>query len=278
VIALLAVWAVLDTGMVGGYMDKTWDNFLESLHRTWIQLLLDNNYKDLASIAIDVHLTISRMRTEYDEWSYDRIDLEIPHEYHDFIVKSKSYKDIIENTLKEVAYDYLDRDPNNDIPIWIKRQLLPIEEDWRDKVREIIINSKASNQGAITEKLFARSRKQPIVYQEMKFGSQSEVRIAQELESRRVLFFPLPLAVRSDTGAAYKDHREPDFLICQDGVWGILEVSFHQPERYEKDSEKDIWFKQSGILCIQHYTAERCFNHPSEVVDEFLQLLAKHKR
>ena len=112
----------------------------------------------------------------------------------------------------------------------------------------------------------------------MKFGSRSEVRIAQELESRRVLFFPLPLAVRSDTGAAYLDHREPDFLICQDGVWGILEVSFHQPARYEKDSEKDIWFKKSGILCVQHYTAEKCFNDPADVVEEFLQILAKYKK
>ena len=149
----------------------------------------------------------------------------------------------------------------------------------------------------------------------MRFASRSEIRIAQELEERRVLFFPLPLAVRTDTGALYEDHREPDFLVCQDGVWGILEVAYH-PDRYEKDSEKDIWFKKSGILYTQHYkqrldnlrrkdalrgaatteisvrlgsysashfegsayTAERCYNHPSEVVDEFLQLLAKHKR
>ena len=64
-----------------------------------------------------------------------------------------------------------------------------------------------------------------------------------------MLFFPLPLAARSDTGALYLDHREPDFLICQDGTWGILEVAFH-PDRYEKDSEKDIWFKKSGHSAI----------------------------
>ena len=111
----------------------------------------------------------------------------------------------------------------------------------------------------------------------MKFASQSEIRIAQELEARRILFFPLPLAVRADTGDFYQDHREPDFLVCKDGVWGILEVSYH-PDRYEKDSEKDSWFKKSGILCVQHYSAERCYNHFSDVVNEFLEILERHKR
>ena len=111
----------------------------------------------------------------------------------------------------------------------------------------------------------------------MKFASKTEIRIAQELENRKILFFPLPLAVRAETGNFYNDHREVDFLICQDGTWGILEVSFHQ-DRYEKDSEKDSWFKKSGILCIQHYTAERCWEHPRQVVDEFLSILAQHKR
>jgi len=86
----------------------------------------------------------------------------------------------------------------------------------------------------------------------------------------------LPLAVRVETGNFYKDHREPDFLVCDDGRWGILEVSFH-PDRFEKDAEKDAWFKKSGILCIQHYSAERCYNKSQEVVDEFLDILAKHK-
>jgi hypothetical protein len=38
------------------------------------------------------------------------------------------------------------------------------------------------------------------------------------------------------------------------------------------------WAMKLAVLCIQHYPAERCFNHPSEVVDEFLQILAKYKK
>ncbi len=132
-------------------------------------------------------------------------------------------------------------------------------------------------QALISEKVALKDGKQIYAYNEMKFASRSEIRIAQELETRKVLFFPLPLGVRADTGNFYKDHREVDFLICQDGIWGILEVSYH-PDRYEKDSEKDSWFKKSGILCIQHYSAERCYRFSKEVVNEFLIILAKHRR
>jgi len=158
-------------------MDYTYDDFEERLHHTWIQLLLDNNHKDLAAIAIDSNLAVSREKPLYS-CQHDRITLKIPHEYYDFILKSKSYIDIIENTLRETSKDYLECDESGEMPVSIKRQLLPLERDWRDKVRQIILNSKASNQGTVTEKLFARASKQPIVYQEMKFGSQSEVRIA----------------------------------------------------------------------------------------------------
>lgn len=156
-------------------------------------------------------------------------------------------------------------------------KLSEAQEDWREITRELIADAKDPNQALVTEKVFRKESKTPLVYNEMKFASQSEIRIAQELEKRGVLFLPLPLAVRHETGNFYKDHREVDFLICEDGVWGVLEVAYH-PNRYEQDKEKDAWFKKSGILCTEHYTAERCFNHPSEVVEEFLGVLQQHKR
>lgn len=69
---------------------------------------------------------------------------------------------------------------------------------------------------------------------------------------RKVLFFPLVLAVRNETGRTFLDHREADFLICQDGQWGILEVSYH-PDRFEKDAEKDVWFK-NRVSCVSNIT------------------------
>jgi hypothetical protein len=256
-------------------------DFEDKLHHTWIQILIDNNHHELAAMLLDWELEITKTASELREYGHylgKGLAVGIPYEYYSIIRSSKSYQEIIEMSLDKLFRDYY-RVTDNSIAIIIELRIKLLDEDflWRDKVRKLLLNAKEANQGVVIEKTFARDGKQPLMYNEMKFGSRSEVRVAQELEARRVLFFPLPLAVRSDTGALYLDHREPDFLICQDGTWGILEVAFH-PDRYEKDSEKDIWFKKSGILCVQHYTAERCFNHPSDVVGEFLQLLAKHKK
>ena len=167
--------------------------------------------------------------------------------------------------------------PAVDIVVHFRMRILDIEDGWREKIKEQIVNAKDTNQAVITGKVFTREKKQVLEYNEIKFASQSEIRIAQELERRKTLFFPLPLAVGNDTGILYKDHREVDFLVCSEGTWGILEVAFH-PDRYEQDAEKDNWFKRSGILCIQHYTAERCYSQSSTVVEEFLSILKQHKK
>jgi hypothetical protein len=256
------------------------DEFEEKLHRTWIQLLIDDNHTELAAMLIDGSLEVTKTPELYLEHGEDAsrgLEVEIPHEYYDMIITNALYPDVIESSLKKLFRQHVRLWGNIKIRISLRIKLIDVEQGWKEKVRAIILNAQAPNQGALTEKVFASKGQQPILYQEMKFGSISEVRIAQALASRGVLFFPLPLAVRSETGASYMDRREPDFLVCHEGVWGILEVAFH-PDRYEKESEKDVWFKQSGIVCIQNYTAERCFNHPSEVVDEFLHILATHKR
>jgi hypothetical protein len=159
-------------------------------------------------------------------------------------------------------------------------QLIVVEDGWRGVIRELIATSSGvRNQGAITEKGFAKAQKDPIEYKGLKFASHSEIRIAQEFEQRKVLFFPLAVGVRADTGNLYKDHREVDFLVCHNGAWGILEVSGPTHDgRFAKDAEKDAWFKQSGILCIEHRTAEQCFSNPKQIVDGFLRILAQHKR
>jgi hypothetical protein len=254
------------------------EEFEEKIFRTWIHLLLDSNYRELAALIVDGKLSIDQTQWGNSSPQLENIFIDLPTSAYSIIMTNTLFQEALIKSLALVTKGYVHtQDKAENVPISFRVKLIEVEENWIQKVKNLIINSKGSNQGLITEKVFSRRGEQSLLYNEMKFASRSEIRIAQELEERKVLFFPLPLAVRSDTGALYEDHREPDFLVCQDGVWGILEVAYH-PDRYEKDSEKDVWFKKSGILCTQHYTAERCYNHPSEVVDEFLQILAKHKK
>lgn len=247
------------------------NNLEERLHRTWIQALAEYGYPTLAAIAIDAELSI--IWEEVSSWEANAVMMWID-------VPLSSYKmfrdnqEIIKKILTGVTKGHVEGEPN--LPIEFRVALLEVEEGWKEVVRKLILNTHDPNQAVVIEKAFLRKGKHPLVYNEMKFASKSEIRVAQELENRQVLFFPLPLAVRCHTGVNYKDHREVDFLVCDDGSWGILEVSYHE-NRYEIDKEKDAWFKKSGILCIEHYTSERCFKNPKEVVDEFLEILAKHR-
>ncbi|WP_437784489.1 hypothetical protein [Sorangium sp. So ce1097] len=232
--------------------------------------------RELAALIVDAELAV-----DSDDWGNDRgLFVDLPTAAYGYVTSDPATRRDLERTLKTIAKGHLTSQsgaPIGDFPVEFRVKLLDLEDDWRAIVKDLIVNTKDANQGEITEKAFVRRKRHPLVYNEMKFGSRAEIRVAQELEKRSVLFFPLPLAVRHETGQIFKDHREVDFLVCVDGVWGIIEVAYH-PDRYEQDAEKDLWFKKSGVLCVQHYTAERCYSQTDHVVDEFLAILAKHKK
>lgn len=250
---------------------------LEQLHRTWVQLLINSERKDCAAIIVDAELSFNYEWDEYNSCNYiSGLIIFLPFNLMLIALNNEEILNYLRNTFLLIASGHIWNDMQK-FPLYYRIQLLEIEEKWQKTIKFLIAQSKDLNQGLVTEKVLARNGREPIIYNEIKFASQSEIRIAQELEAKGILFFPLPLAVRHETGNIYEDHREVDFLVCLDGTFGILEISFHEG-RYEKDKEKDAWFKKSGILCIEHYPAEKCYNQPKVVVEEFLSFLSKHKR
>lgn len=255
---------------------------LEKLHRTWIQALIYNSWNDYAAVIVDAELSFDWEWYEYEGECISSILVNLPFSLYSIIIKDEQMQEVLREHFIAVATGHIPNWKNissfvENFPVNYRVKLLEVEEDWQKTIKFLITQSKELNQGFISEKVFAREGKEMLKYGEMKFASHSEIRIAQELENRGVLFFPLPLAVRHETGKVYEDHREVDFLVCLDGTFGILEIAYH-PNRYEKDKEKDAWFKKSGILCIEHYPSENCYHQPSVVVDEFLNILSKHKR
>ncbi len=106
----------------------------------------------------------------------------------------------------------------------------------------------------------------------LRFRSKSEIRIYEALKKQAVLFFANATAVLG--GKDLK--REPDFLVCQEGKWGILEVmgEMYHPSAI-RDHERGRLFKDYGLLFIEFYSARQCYNDPEGTVADFLGRLRK---
>jgi hypothetical protein len=115
-------------------------------------------------------------------------------------------------------------------------------------------------------------------HQGLRFRSITEIRLYDALVKRRLLVFPLPLAVLGDVGA----YREPDFLVfSQTGRSGILEIhgaEFHPPETAAREHERRRRFIDLGINEYEIYDAAQCYNESDRVVSDFLARLKGQTR
>ncbi|MEA5530593.1 pentapeptide repeat-containing protein [Dolichospermum sp. UHCC 0684] len=110
-------------------------------------------------------------------------------------------------------------------------------------------------------------------WENLRFRSKTEIKIAEALDRTGVLFVPNSLA-RLNTPKG-RENKEADFLICYHGKWGVLEVDgpFHTAERRVEEQEKERIFKKNGIKVVERFDSERCYNNPDEVVQEFFKMI-----
>jgi hypothetical protein len=112
------------------------------------------------------------------------------------------------------------------------------------------------------------------------FRSKTEIRVYEALKKRNVLFFVNATAV---LGGKIDDKgnvllREPDFLVCCEGRWGILEPGgdgAHTPQNAPRDHDRLRMFNDYGVTFHQFYPASRCYEAPEDVVNDFLARLAR---
>lgn len=257
------------------------NKFDSAIHRTLVDYLIHTKQAELAAVMIDGEVNAGYEWDDFGTATFMRYYLDIPTKAFSLISNNKAAQAALTEAIRNVAggqqqtVERLPDIPAEAFPVAFRVQILPVEDGWEKVARSLISNPKGANQALVSD--IAGDGRPLHKWNELRYASASEIRIAQELEKRKVLFFPLAVGVRAETGKNWQDHREVDFLICENGAWGILEVAYH-PNRYEQDAEKDLWFKRSGILCIQHFTAERCYNESAKVVTEFLTVLAQHKK
>ncbi len=121
-------------------------------------------------------------------------------------------------------------------------------------------------------------QRKKIMWQNLSFSSVSEVKIAQALERAGVLFFPNCRGRLNTTDG--RRNRECDFLICNEGYWGILEVDgapYHPASRAAEDHKRDGFFLDHGVW-VHRFDSNECFKYPDDVVQQFLQRLKRVHR
>jgi hypothetical protein len=113
-------------------------------------------------------------------------------------------------------------------------------------------------------------------WEKMRFRSIAEIKVAQVLEAKGLLYCPNSLTRLG----SYHRSFEVDFLVCCPTrlgfKWAILEIDgyWHFPEKRAKEHERERLFEHSGIRVFR-FDAKLCEKNPEAVVSELIELMSK---
>jgi hypothetical protein len=241
--------------------------FDDRLLASAVRFLIDGQEEDAANVLLSC-----RLETEFRVYESDHM-IEI---YDLFLYSPRAAYDILTDNDNPIARSInraikatLPRYPENR-NIVFRAEQVQIDANWHSELLEIARGRGVNNQ--LADQIQARVR----TWNNLRFRSQSEVRVAIALDKTGVLF--LPNCRARLTTPQGRENREPDFLICYDGKWGILEVDgepFHPPSRTVEDHERDRLYKSHGIRVVEHFDASECFENAKGVVDRFLDILRR---
>src|SRR5260221_13242884 len=93
--------------------------------------------------------------------------------------------------------------------ILVRANFVDIEPGWKAQMLEIALGKEVHNQGITI------NNRAMMIWQNLRFRSESEKKIAEALDRAGVLFLPNCLA-RLTTPDGRKN-KEPDFVICSQG-------------------------------------------------------------
>ncbi len=256
----------------------------EQLLASAARYLLDGKEYDAASLLVACSLTVESVLQHQNDYRSAKVSIRCPRTLCDMALAVEAYWDnmacgyeeaekaVIDSTTKtlrriETAIKVVMPSTINEVAVSFRAQLVELDEDWRRELAEIARGKSVHNQATEAERV--------LIWANHRFRSQAEIRIAQALEKEKILFFP---NCKARLGFSLRENREPDFLVCFKGKWGILEVDgelFHPPSRTVEDHERDRLFQAHGIKLVQHFDAGECFENAGGIVKKFLFLLER---
>ncbi len=240
-------------------------SFDERIHASAVQFLIQENEKDAAIALLACTFELSFRDERFGDTIYSAL-LRGPRWVYD-IIRDENHSTT--KTMAKALNAVMPWDSSVE-NIFIRASFVDVEPDWKGQMLDIALGKEVYNQGITIQ------NRATMIWQNLRFRSESEKRIAEALDRAGVLFIPNCLARL--TTAEGRKNKEPDFVICSQGRWGILEVDgepYHPPSRTVDDHKRDRDFRANGIKVVEHYDARECYQQPDRVVKQFLELLGK---
>lgn len=189
-------------------MEFSGDQVLASAAR----FLIDGGEEDAASVLLSCNLSVWESG---DTWCNGD---EVTSAVHVDLTGPRAAWEVLsddENPIRQAVYRSIQAVlPENTYirHFSVRAELVDLDPDWRTELLEIARGRGVHNQAGMA-KVFR-------VWNNLRFRSQSEIRVAQALDQAGVLFLPNCLARLG--GREGRRNREADFLICHQGSGGSL--------------------------------------------------------
>lgn len=194
-------------------------NFPDVVLASAARFLIDGAEEDAASILLSCSIeTYSTEELVWDGYEsvpgdvYKReVMLRCPRAAYDLLTDSDNFiSQAIRRAIRAVM-------PSSVHKVWnfeVRGEQVNIDPDWRTELLEIARGRGVHNQIADEERANVRT------WNNLRFRSASEVRVAMALDRAQVYFLPNNKG-RLNTPQG-RENREADFLVCAEGKWGIL--------------------------------------------------------
>lgn len=249
---------------------------LPVIHATAVTYLLDGGEHEVAELLITARLSATWKLNRADQSGWGALTdtytltftLSGPRFVYDRVMDVDRFEDNtpygrIRASLKAAVPAPWELEP-------LQARLEPIDlgDHWREELFDRARGLGVDNQAPPVE------GQRVLTWNNLRFRSASETRIAEALDRAGALYWPNCRARLGEPNG--RRNLEADFLVCWKGKYGILEVDgepYHPPERKTAEQERDRHFHLAGVRVVQHYDANECFERPVDVVRSFLRIL-----
>lgn len=251
----------------------------EQILASAIRFLIDGNEKEAASIlflcSLEEIYTDKRQDHRGQPYNVELIVLRCPRYAYDKLTERLYYNEGTEYAWDEasdvrVAIDTAFKAllPKQNVVVEVCAELVGINPSWREEILKYIKGYQTHNQGTFIQE------NKVLYWGTFKFASPGEIEIAKALDKRKALFLPNCKArLFNENGASISVY--PDFLICHNKKWGILEVDsshHYNANSAASDRIRDQSFDLYGIRTWR-FDHEECLQKPDDVVSRFLRFL-----